>query len=239
MRAGFLYPKCDNFVCLNTHQNQSERHLKRWFFFAKIGIFVSWPQAHLAKRKRVRWSIDFTSCTNWTVPKSLCKIHLNDVSEMLICWGRRWIYVDGASHTLSTTAAKLSCVLAFHVLIYRWGCQCLSLFHKITNIRWWRCFSSSKIRTQIFAHILQHYHDVQSNVALFPNVVQAYTQPYSFSGRIKLIIFQIQHELSVTNHEISSNSKKKMADQYYPDTRRIWVPCYFAHSHFIMQLISV
>lgn len=30
----------------------------------------------------------------------------------------------------------------------------------------------------IFSHILQHYHDFQSNVAIFPSVVQAYTQPY-------------------------------------------------------------
>ena len=35
-------------------------------------------------------------------------------------------------------------------------------------------------------------------------VVQAYTQPYSFGGRIKLIICQIRHELSVTIHEIST-----------------------------------
>ena len=38
MRTGFLCPKCDNFVCLHSHQDQNELHLKRWFF-AKIGIF--------------------------------------------------------------------------------------------------------------------------------------------------------------------------------------------------------
>ena len=32
MRAGFLCPKCDNFACLHTSQNQNELHLKRWFF---------------------------------------------------------------------------------------------------------------------------------------------------------------------------------------------------------------
>ena len=39
--------------------------------------------------------------------------------------------------------------------------------------------------------------------AIFPSVIQAYTQPYdySFAGRIKLIICQIRHELSVTVHE--------------------------------------
>ena len=41
-----------------------------------------------------------------------------------------------------------------------------------------------------------------------PSVVQAYTQPYSFGGSIKLIICQIRHELSVTIHEISTSCKK-------------------------------
>ena len=54
-----------------------------------------------------------------------------------------------------------------------------------------------------------YYHDIQSNVAIFPSVIQAYTQPYSFGGRIKLIICQIRHELSVTIHEISTSWKKR------------------------------
>ena len=29
MRAGFLCPKCDNFACLHTRQDQNELHLKR------------------------------------------------------------------------------------------------------------------------------------------------------------------------------------------------------------------
>ena len=41
-----------------------------------------------------------------------------------------------------------------------------------------------------------------------PSVVQAYTQTYSFGERIKLIICQIRHKLSVTIHEISSSWKK-------------------------------
>ena len=36
-----------------------------------------------------------------------------------------------------------------------------------------------------------------------PSVVQAYTQSYAFGGRIRLIISQIRHELSVTIHEIT------------------------------------
>ena len=42
-----------------------------------------------------------------------------------------------------------------------------------------------------------------------PSVVQAYTQTYSFGGRITLIIYQIRHELSVTIHKISSSWKTK------------------------------
>ena len=90
MRASFLCPKCDNFACLHTCQDQNELHLKRFFFFAKIDIF--------------------------------CK---------------------------SIAGPLLS-------------------------------------------------------------VVQAYTQTYSFGGRIKLIICQIRHELSVTIHEISTRWKKTL-----------------------------
>ena len=42
-----------------------------------------------------------------------------------------------------------------------------------------------------------------------PSVIQAYTQPYSFDGRIKLIICQTRHELSVTIYEISTSWKEK------------------------------
>ena len=35
MRAGFLCPKCDNFDCLHTRQDQNKLHLKRWFFLTK------------------------------------------------------------------------------------------------------------------------------------------------------------------------------------------------------------
>ena len=80
------------------------------FFWPKSASSVSRSQAHLAKRKHIVWSIAFNSWTNWTlygvIPRSLCKIRLNDVSEMFNCWELQWIDVDGASsHTLSVTAA--------------------------------------------------------------------------------------------------------------------------------------
>ena len=40
MRAGgFMCLKCENIACLHIRQDQNELHLKRWFYFAKIGIF--------------------------------------------------------------------------------------------------------------------------------------------------------------------------------------------------------
>ena len=42
-----------------------------------------------------------------------------------------------------------------------------------------------------------------------PNVVQVYTQKYSFGWRIKLIICQIRYELSVIIYEIRTSCKKK------------------------------
>ena len=54
------------------------------------------------------------------------------------------------------------------------------------------------------------YTSVSRSQVHFPSVVQAYTQPYSFGGRIKLIIWQIRHELSVIIHEISTNWKKTL-----------------------------
>ena len=104
------------------------------------------------------------------------------------------------------TVARFGCfgfsmyVCGFSVLQMRQ----FSLFTYPPRLKW---ASSEKM---IFSkHILQHYHDFQSNNAIFPSVVQAYTQPYSFGGRIKLIICQSWHELSVTIHEISTSCKKK------------------------------
>ena len=50
---------------------------------------------------------------------------------------------------------------------------------------------------------------VTRSVAIFPSIIQAFTQPYSFGGRRKLIIYQIRHELSITIYEISTSWKKR------------------------------
>ena len=63
-----------------------------------------------------------------------------------------------------------------------------------------------------------------------PSVVQAYTQPYSFGGRIKLIICQIRHELSVTIHEISISWKKTLDGGPYISIENLW---------FFLRIISI
>ena len=82
------------------------------YFLPKSASSVSRSQTHLAKQKHIGWSIGFNSWTNWTlygvIPRSLCKIRLNDVSEMFNCWERWWINVDGAFHTFFVTASIFS-----------------------------------------------------------------------------------------------------------------------------------
>ena len=109
MRVAFLCSKCYNF---EMSQDWNELHLKRWFFLPKSASSVSRLQANLAKRERVERSIGFNFGINRTlygmIPRFLCKIRLNDVSEMFSCLEQRWIDVDSASHTLSTTALIFS-----------------------------------------------------------------------------------------------------------------------------------
>ena len=180
---------------------------KEYFVLPKSASSVSRSQAHLAKRKRIGWSIGFNSWINWTlyvvIPRSLCKIRLNDVSEMFNCWERRWIDVDDASHTLSAIAAIfLSTPLRFWLFTLWFIDEDASFFYFFHKIRYLVLELTVLLFFQnpyaIFAYILQHYYDFQSNVAIFNRVVQAYTQAYSFGGRIKLIICQIRHQLIVT-----------------------------------------
>ena len=63
---------------------------------------------------------------------------------------------------------------------------------------------------RLFFFLPKSVSSVSLSVAIFPSVVQAYTQPYSIGGRIKLIACQIRHELSVIIHEISTSWKKRL-----------------------------
>ena len=151
MRAGFLCPECDNFAKI-----KMSFIWKDDFFFAKIGIFCKLVAG-------IGWSVGFNSWTNWTLygvmPRSLCKIRLNDVFEMFNCWEQRWINVDGASHTLYSRVQHssniLGCTHCFWLFTLWWfideDASFFHFFHKLMNIRSWQCFSSSKIRMQ-FSH---------------------------------------------------------------------------------------
>ena len=87
------------------------------------------------------------------------------------------------------------------------GCVCFSMYE---------CgFSVPKMRQFACLHIRQDQNELHlkrwfffTKMGPFPSIVQAYTQSYSFGGRIKLIICQIRHELSAIIHEISTSWKK-------------------------------
>ena len=196
MRAGFLCPNCDNIGCLHTRQDQNEFYLKRWFFLPKSSSSISLSQAHLAKRKRVGWSIGFNSWTNWS---------LYGVIQNSSQWCFRNVQL------LRTTVNWYWCRFTHTIVhssnILGWGCQFLLLISQDNENTELMVFFFFQNPYTIFAHILQYYHDFESNVVIFLSDVEAYIQTYSSGGRIKLIICQIRHELSITIHEISASWK--------------------------------
>ena len=118
------------FACLHTRQH----HLKR-FFLPKPTSFVSRSQAHLAK---CNTKILMQNSSQWCLRK------------------RRWIDVDGVyAHFLSQQqySRVYALFLAFYAMVWVIDEEAsfFHFVHKITNIRNWRCFSSSNIRTQ-FSH---------------------------------------------------------------------------------------
>ena len=118
--CGCSLPQMRQF-CLFTYPPRSKwASSEKINFLPKLTSSVIRSHAHLAKRKRIGWSIGFNT---WTIPRTLCKIRLNNVFEIFYCWERRWIDVDGASHTLSSTAAIFS-----------------------YNIRSWQCFSLDTVQ---------------------------------------------------------------------------------------------
>ena len=115
------------------------------------------------------------------------------------------------THTFCHCSNILGCTHCFWLFTLWFIDEDASFFHFYhtrTNIRSWRCCSSSKIRTQ-FSH-------TSCNITMIFKVMSqylaAFTQPYSFGGRIKLIICEIRHGPSVTIHEISISCRKKTLD---------------------------
>ena len=118
------------------------------FFLSKSASSVSRSQAHLAKRKRIEWSIGFNSWTNWTlhgvIPGSLCKIRLNDVPLMFNYLKRWWIDVDGVSHTL---------FLSFHIhTLQTYGADGASLLPKSVC-----CFRIHECPGSLVGSVLDYY----------------------------------------------------------------------------------
>ena len=54
-------------------------------------------------------------------------------------------------------------------------------------------------------------------------LIEAYTQSYSFGGRIKLIMCQTRHELNVTIHELSTSWKKTLNGGPYINLSSFWI----------------
>ena len=116
MRADLLCPKWDTFACFVWKDD----------LLPKIRIFCKSIAGPLSEAKS-HW-LQFLNQLNFVWrQRSLCKICLNDISEMFNYWERRWIDVDGAAHTQQQYSRLYALFLAFHALVYRWGCQFLSL----------------------------------------------------------------------------------------------------------------
>ena len=100
-----------------------------------------------------------------------------------------------------------------HQTVTRFGCVGFSMYacgFSVSQMRQFCLFTyPPKSKQASSEKIIFFDDDFQSNVAIFLSVVQAYTQPYSFGRRIKLIICQIRHVLSVTIHEISNSWRRK------------------------------
>ena len=112
------------------------------------------------------------------------------------CWWR----------TLSATTAIFSSVrTVFGFSRFGLSMRIPSFFSQHTELTVLLFFQNTYA---IFAHILQHYHDFQSNVAIFPSEMNK-----RIHSHIRSAEGWNRHELSVTIHETSTNWKKKNVRQ--------------------------
>ena len=103
----------------------------------------------LTRPRRLLYGIipKFSILVSMISPK--CSIVENDAELMLMA-----LY----THILSHSSNILGCTHSFWLFMFWFtdeNASFLHFFRKITNIRSWRCFSSSKIRTQ-FLHTFGH-----------------------------------------------------------------------------------
>ena len=101
-----------------------------------------------------------------------------------------------------------------HQTVTRFGCVGFSKYACEIPVPQMRqfCLFTYPPRTQSFIWKYDFFFAkiVKNNVTIFFSFVQAYTQPDSFGGRIKLIIYQIRYKLSVAIEEISTSWKKTL-----------------------------
>ena len=128
---------------------------KTIFFLATIGIFCKSIAGPLSVAK-THWTVNWLQLLNqlhfvWLYTKVFMQNSsqwcLRNVQLLRItvscCWRR-------FTHSFCHSSSILGCMQCFWLFTMRMPVS-FTFFHKITNIRRWQCFSSSKIRTQ-FSH---------------------------------------------------------------------------------------
>ena len=172
--CGFSVPQVRQF-CLCTYLPRSKwASFEKMIFFAKIGIFYKLIAGSLSEAK-THWMV------NWLQP----------LNQLNFVWRHTKIFMQNSSQLLRTTVNL--CWWRFthpfcHNSNILEGMQCFWLFTLWfidEDANFFHFFSQDNEHTEltvllffqnpyaIFAYILQHYHDFQSKVAIFPSVVQA------------------------------------------------------------------
>ena len=141
------------------------------------------------------------SCWNQMVPISFSSIFVNKILSLLIFKEK---FSNYASEAKSAPNSDSFWVLRLFNVCMRVFC--------VPNATILLVYIAAKIKISLNWEddffLPKSASSVSRPVAIFPGVVQVHTQPYSFGGRIKLIICQIRHELSFTIQEISPSLNK-------------------------------
>ena len=116
------------------------------FFLPKSASSVSRSQAHLAKRKR-RKPIEWT--LYGVIMQNSSQWYLRNVQLLSMtvnwCW---WCFTYTFCHS-SNILGCTHCFWLFTLWLIDDDASFFHFFHKITNIRSWRCFSSYKINYRV------------------------------------------------------------------------------------------
>ena len=112
-----------------------------------------------------------------------------------------------------TTVTELTIFFAMWLFSF-WSSDPIAVVTKLISSRFWRWKSVFIIYLMAItdkSHFYERYviYKCSYDSVMLRTFTLAFTQSYSFGGRIKLIISQISHELSVTIHEIRTSWKKR------------------------------